>query len=74
MDEGTTISILQNDAFVNPPSVFLDDQGNIMCILEVWYTHKKSLEDLEKIKQYKIITSDYNIHFTREMYAYDMWM
>jgi hypothetical protein len=21
-----------------------------------------------------IITSDYNIHFTREMYAYDMWM
>ncbi len=24
MDEGSTISILQNDAFVNPPSVFLD--------------------------------------------------
>ncbi len=39
-----------------PDVLFLDDQGNIMCILEVWYTHKKSLEDLEKIKQYKIIT------------------
>jgi hypothetical protein len=39
-----------------------------MCILEVWYTHKKSPEDIEKIKQYKIITfeleyeTDYKKH------------
>jgi hypothetical protein len=51
-----------------PDCLFLDDQGNIMCILEVWYTHKKSPEDIEKIKQYKIITfeleyeTDYKKH------------
>jgi hypothetical protein len=51
-----------------PDCLFLDDQGNIMCILEVWYTHKKSPEDIEKIKQYKIITfelkyeTDYQKH------------
>lgn len=55
-----------------PDVLFLDDQGNIMCILEVWYTHKKSLEDLEKIKQYKIITfelkyeTDYQKHTSFE--------
>jgi len=52
--------------------LFLDDQGNIMCILEVWYTHKKSPEDIEKIKQYKIITfelkyeTDYQKHTSFE--------
>jgi len=39
-----------------PDVLFLDDQGEIMCILEVWYTHKKSEEDIKKIQEYKIIT------------------
>ena len=39
-----------------PDCLFLDDKGNIMCIVEVWYTHKKSQEDIAKIKQYKILT------------------
>jgi len=39
-----------------PDCLFLDDEGNILCIIEVWYTHKKSQEDIAKIKQYKILT------------------
>jgi len=59
-----------------PDVLFLDDEGNIMCILEVWYTHKKSIEDIEKIKQYKIITielkyeTDYK-NFTTVKRLYD---
>ena len=39
-----------------PDCLFLDDEGNILCIIEVWYTHKKSQEDIAKIQQYKILT------------------
>jgi hypothetical protein len=39
-----------------PDCLFLDDEGNILCIVEVWYTHKKSQEDIAKIQQYKILT------------------
>ena len=39
-----------------PDCLFLDNEGNIMCIIEVWYRHRKSKEDIEKIKQYKILT------------------
>lgn len=39
-----------------PDCLFLDDEGNILCIIEVWYTHKKTEEDINKIHKYKIIT------------------
>lgn len=39
-----------------PDCLFLDAQGHILCIIEVWYTHKKSDEDIKKINEYKIIT------------------
>jgi hypothetical protein len=39
-----------------PDCLFLDDEGNILCIIEVWYTHKKRQEDIAKIQQYKILT------------------
>jgi hypothetical protein len=39
-----------------PDCLFLDDEGNILCIIEVWYRHRKSEEDIAKIKQYKILT------------------
>jgi hypothetical protein len=39
-----------------PDCVFLDDENKIMCIVEVWYTHKKSQEDIVKMNEYKILT------------------
>jgi hypothetical protein len=39
-----------------PDCLFLDDEGNILCIIEVWYRHRKSEEDIAKIKKYKILT------------------
>jgi hypothetical protein len=39
-----------------PDCLFLDDNGDILCIVEVFYTHKKSEEDIKKINQYGIIT------------------
>ena len=39
-----------------PDCLFLNAEGNILCIIEVWYTHKKTEEDINKIHKYKIIT------------------
>jgi len=39
-----------------PDCLFLDDEDKIMCIVEVWYTHKKSQEDIVKMNEYKILT------------------
>jgi hypothetical protein len=39
-----------------PDCLFLDENEGILCIVEVWYTHKKSIEDQEKIKKYEIPT------------------
>jgi hypothetical protein len=44
------------DYSMRPDCLFLDSDGEIMCIVEVNVTHAKSDEDIEKIKQYKIIT------------------
>jgi hypothetical protein len=44
------------DYSMRPDCLFLDGDGEIMCIVEVNVTHAKSDEDIEKIKQYKIIT------------------
>lgn len=39
-----------------PDLLFLDENDNIMFILEIFVTHKKSKEDIEKIFNYKIDT------------------
>ena len=44
------------DYSMRPDCLFLDSDGEIMCIVEVNVTHAKSDEDIEKIEQYKIPT------------------
>jgi hypothetical protein len=44
------------DYSMRPDCLFLDSDGEIMCIVEVNVTHAKSYEDIEKIEQYKIPT------------------
>ena len=39
-----------------PDCLFLDANDDILCIVEVNVTHKKSNDDIKKIEQYKIIT------------------
>jgi hypothetical protein len=41
---------------MRPDCLFLDSDGEIMCIVEVNVTHAKSYEDIDKIEQYKIPT------------------
>ena len=44
------------DYSMRPDCLFLDSDGEIMCIVEVNVTHKKSNDDIKKIEQYKIPT------------------
>jgi hypothetical protein len=44
------------DYSMRPDCLFLDSDGEIMCIVEVNVTHAKSDQDIEKIEQYKIPT------------------
>jgi hypothetical protein len=44
------------DYSMRPDCLFLDSDGEIMCIVEVNVTHAKDDKDIEKIKQYKIPT------------------
>lgn len=44
------------DYSMRPDCLFLDTDGEILCIVEVFVTHRKSNEDIEKIKEYKIPT------------------
>lgn len=44
------------DYSMRPDCLFLDSDGEIMCIVEVNVTHAKSYEDIDKIEQYKIPT------------------
>ena len=44
------------DYSMRPDCLFLDSDGEIMCIVEVNVTHKKSNDDIKKIKQYQIPT------------------
>ncbi len=41
---------------MRPDCLFLDSDRELLCIVEVFVTHRKSNEDIEKIKQYKIPT------------------
>jgi hypothetical protein len=44
------------DYSMRPDCLFLDSDGEIMCIVEVNVTHKKSNDDIKKIEHYKIPT------------------
>jgi len=44
------------DYSMRPDCLFLDSDGEIMCIVEVNITHAKDAKDIIKIKQYKIPT------------------
>jgi len=44
------------DYSMRPDCLFLDSDGEIMCIVEVNVTHAKDDKEIEKIKQYKIPT------------------
>jgi hypothetical protein len=44
------------DYSMRPDCLFLDSDGEIMCIVEVNVTHAKDKKDIEKIEQYKIPT------------------
>jgi len=56
------------DYSMRPDCLFLDSDGEIMCIVEVNVTHAKDDKDLEKINQYKIIT--YELTYGREKNDY----
>lgn len=47
-----------------PDLLFLDENDNIMFILEIFVTHKKSKEDIEKIVNYKINT--FELKYTKQ--------
>jgi hypothetical protein len=44
------------DYTMRPDCLFLDQNGEILCIVEVNVTHAKDDKDIEKIKQYQIPT------------------
>jgi hypothetical protein len=46
-----------------PDVLFLDENDNIMFILEIFVTHKKSKEDIDKIVNYKIDT--FELHYKK---------
>jgi len=56
------------DYSMRPDCLFLDSDGEIMCIVEVNVTHAKDDKDIEKINQYKIIT--YELTYGREKNDY----
>jgi len=51
-----------------PDCLFLDSDGDILCIVEVNVTHPKSEEDIKKIQEYKIITYELTYGQEREDY------
>ena len=56
------------DYSMRPDCLFLDSDGEIMCIVEVNVTHKKSYEDIEKIEQYKIPTIELTYGKSKDNY------
>ena len=56
------------DYSMRPDCLFLDSDGEILCIVEVNVTHAKDDKDIEKINEYKIIT--YELTYGREKNDY----
>jgi len=56
------------DYSMRPDCLFLDIDGEILCIVEVNVTHAKDDKDIEKINKYKIIT--YELTYGREKNDY----
>ena len=57
-----------------PDCLFLDSDGDILCIVEVNVTHPKSEEDIKKIQEYKIITYELTYGQEREDYRNPSWI
>ena len=56
------------DYSMRPDCLFLDSDGEIMCIVEVNVTHKKSNDDIKKIKQYQIPTIELTYGKSKDNY------
>jgi hypothetical protein len=57
-----------SDYSMIPDCLFLDSEGNIICIVEVFVTHFKDENDKIKIKNYKINTIELNYGKTKNNY------
>jgi hypothetical protein len=53
---------------MRPDCLFLDSNGEIMCIVEVNVTHAKDEKDIEKIEQYKIRTIELTYGKSKDNY------
>ena len=60
------------DYSMRPDCLFLDQNGEILCIVEVNVTHAKDDKDIEKIKQYKIPTIELTYGKRKEDYRRPM--
>jgi len=56
------------DYLMTPDCLFLDLEGNIICIVEVFVTHLKDENDKIKIRNYKINTIELNYGKTKNNY------
>ena len=56
------------DYSMRPDCLFLDSDGEIMCIVEVNVTHAKDEKDIEKIEQYKIRTIELTYGKSKDNY------